>query len=191
MFGLFKKKKKTVPVTACLNVRLMPIDRGDVFEDPLDEWLQEQGLGDVDGGGCGLCETREIAFCDVEMNLKDASDEVLNQVIQKLEEMSAPKGSSLKWEGSSREFGTLEGMGIYLNGTDLPDEVYASNDVNQLIGELAKALEGKGEYFGGWDGPTETGLYCYGPSFQDMRNAVSAVLESEPLAQASRIEQIA
>lgn len=191
MFGLFKKKKKTVLVTACLNVRLMPIDRGDVFEDPLDEWLQEQGLGEVDGGGCGLSDSNEVEFCDVEMNLKDASDEVLTRVIQKLEEMGAPKGSSLKWEGSSREFGKLEGMGIYLNGTDLPDEVYASNDVNQLIEELAKALEGKGEYFGGWDGPTETGLYCYGPSFGPMKKAAGPLLESHPLCQKARIVQIA
>ena len=191
MFGLFKKKRKTTPVTATLNVRLMPIDRGDVFEDPMDEWLKEQGLGEVDGGGCALSESREIAYCDVEMNLVETTDEVLDRVVSQLETLGAPKGSALRWGSQTRAFGQNEGMAIYLNGTDLPDEVYKNHDVNNLVMKIDLAIEGKGSFFGGWDGPTETGIYCYGPSFEAMREAVSPLLDTEPLAQKSRVVQVA
>ena len=38
-------------VTAELNHRIGPIDRGDRYEDPLEKALAERGYGEVDGGG--------------------------------------------------------------------------------------------------------------------------------------------
>lgn len=193
MFGLFKKKQKqpTINVTATLNARLMPIDRGDVFEDPLDEWLREKNLGEVDGGGCGLSDSGEVEFCDVEIMLFEASEEVLDQVISKLDSLGAAKGSLLRMGESSKPFGKAEGLAIYLNGTDLPADIYANSDVNHLIEEVNKALDGIGFFAGGWDGPVETALYLYGPSYSKMQEALAELLGSYPLCQKCRIVQIA
>ena len=46
-----KKKTPTIVVTARLNAKVQPLDRGDIFEDPLDEILKERKLGEVCGGG--------------------------------------------------------------------------------------------------------------------------------------------
>jgi hypothetical protein len=49
-----------------------------------------------------------------------------------LERLGAPKGSQLVVDGGGREipFGATEGLAAYLNGTDLPDTVYRTSDVN-------------------------------------------------------------
>lgn len=41
-------------VIARLNVRAQPLDRGEVFEDPLEEILKASGAGTVTGGGTML-----------------------------------------------------------------------------------------------------------------------------------------
>jgi hypothetical protein len=86
--------------------------------------------------------------------------------------------------------GVAEGIGIYLNGTDLPDEVYQTNDVNELVAQLDAALGDAGELYSYWEGPTETALYYYGPSAARMRELIAAVVGTHPLAQQSRITQL-
>src|SRR5262245_39835212 len=113
-------------VTAQLNARLQPMDRGTVFEDPLDEILRKAGIGGIDGGGTQLAEGGEIAFCDIEIETKDLSDATLAKIVEILERLGAPKGSKLRSSDleSDLQFGRCEGLAVYLNGTDLPDEVY-------------------------------------------------------------------
>ena len=48
-------------VTAQLNARLMPMDRGVIFEDPLDQILREAGLGSTDGAAPRWGETGKSA----------------------------------------------------------------------------------------------------------------------------------
>jgi hypothetical protein len=88
-------------------------------------------------------------------------------------------------------FGVNEGIGIYLNGTDLPDEVYQASDINELVARLDASLGDAGELYSHWRGPTETALYYYGPSAARMRELVAGVLATHPLAQLSRVEQLA
>ena len=55
-------------IIAQLNARVQPIDRGDYFEDPLDEVLKSSGLGEVTGGGTQMAaEPDGIEYCDVEI----------------------------------------------------------------------------------------------------------------------------
>lgn len=193
MFGLFKKKPKrtTINVTATLNVKLMPIQRGEVFSDPMDAWLKEINLGFTEDGGCGLTLEHEIDFCDIELELYEVTPEILDKVVVKLENIGAPKGSKLRWDDQVRPFGRLEGMAVYLNGTDLPDEVYENNDANQLAQQLGMALAGKVKLGGSWNGPTETGLYLYGDSFAEMNGLIADILSSHPLCEKCRVVQIA
>ena len=88
-------------------------------------------------------------------------------------------------------FGFLEGLGLYLNGTELPDEVYASCDSNVVYDEINRLLGERGSIQGHWQGPTETALYLYGYSATEMRSLIADFLGSYPLCQKSRLVQIA
>jgi hypothetical protein len=72
-------------VIARLNVRAQPLDRGEVFEDPLDQILQAAGTGQVTGGGTMLGTDGEIEFCDLEITVPDATDATLDAIREALE----------------------------------------------------------------------------------------------------------
>ena len=82
-------------------------------------------------------------------------------------------------------------MAIYLNGTDLPDEVYQTCDVNELFEEINRLLGDRGDIQGHWQGPTETALYLYGYSAEEMKGLIANHLATYPLCQKARVEVIA
>lgn len=199
MFGnLFKKKapKGEAPsqfVVAQLNARIQPMHRGEFFEDPLNEELQRASIGEVRGGGTMQSQNGEIAFCDIEIELTESDHGAVNRIIEVLERLGAPKGSKLKIEAENREvsFGVSEGLAVYLNGTDLPDDVYQTCDSNFVYSEFDRLLEGEGRVLSYWQGPTETAFYLYGKSFAQMKAKVAEFVHSYPLCQKCRIEQVA
>jgi len=192
---LFDKKntKAFWHLTLNLNARLMPIDRGDIFEDPIDNALKKSGIGEVDGGGTLLSETGEIENCDVEICLYEKSDVNYEKLQSLLAHMGIPKGSFLICENeeTKQEIGDFEGLALYLNGTDLDSEVYESCDINFVISELVRILDGEHKYYSYWEGSKETALYFYGQSFEKMRELLSSFVEEYPLCQKCRIVQIA
>lgn len=179
-------------VIARLNARAQPLDRGDVFEDPLNEILEVAGTGQVTGAGTQLGEEGEIEFCDLEIMVPEASDAAIGAIREALERLGAPRGSKLIWnDGASElEFGAFEGLAVYLNGTDLPDEVYAQSDVNFVYDELGRLLGDEGRVVSHWDGPRETALYLYGRSADTMLSRIRPFLDSYPLCQKARIVTI-
>jgi hypothetical protein len=179
-------------VVARLNDRAQPLDRGDLYEDPLDDLLRDTGLGAATGGGTQLGENGEISYCDVEIELNDADDETLKRIALVLEKLGAPKGSKLLIEGKEDlPFGHLEGLAVYLNGTELPQKTYRDCDVNHVYEEFNRLLEDIGSVHSYWEGPTETALYLYGTSFNLMKDAITEFLNSYPLCERARVVQIA
>ena len=198
MFGLkFGARRKAVEgelVVVRLNARLQPMHRGEHFEEPLMDVLAELSLGEVTGGGTQLSgDDTGVSHCDIELRLPDAGETALAALIAALEELGAPKGSKLLVGDGAAEtpFGTHEGLALFLNGTGLPEEVYASCDVNHAIEELDRLMGEQGRFRSYWEGATDTALYCYGPSFAAMREAIEPLLASYPLCQKARVEQIA
>lgn len=201
MFGLkLGGAKKEEPqddgvfITARLNAKVQPIDRGDYYEDPLNDVLEEKGFGKVTGGGTQLTDAPcGIEFCDLEICVHEANEKTLAAIIQRLNDLGAPKGSRLIVEESGREFpfGVTEGLAVYLNGTDLADEVYRECDVNHVIDEFDRLLGGRGAFRGYWEGERKTALFCYGASFSEMKAALQPFLDAYPLCEGARIEQIA
>jgi hypothetical protein len=179
---------------AKLNARIMPLDRGERYEDPLIEVLAGNGYGEVTGGGTGQSENGEIAYCGIDINLLDVEKGV-PFICDFLAECGAPKGSALEFERNGEKmevsFGSLEGLAIYLNGTDLPDEVYQNSDVNELYDEINRLLGDRGDIHGHWQGPTETALYLYGYSADEMKHLIANTLANYPLCQRARVERIA
>jgi len=180
-------------VVAQLNARLQPMHRGEYFEDPLDIELKSAACGEVSGGGSLQSKIGEIEHCDIEIEVSGPLSIAVRVVIETLEALGAPKGSKLhlEVEGKQVQFGQAEGMAVYLNGTDLPDDVYKECDSNFVYSEFDRLLSGKGRVLSYWQGPTETAFYMYGHSFQEMRVCLTEFLASYPLCHQCRVEQIA
>ena len=85
----------------------------------------------------------------------------------------------------------MRGSAFSLDGQTLPDEVYEQGDINHVIEEMGRLMGEKGDFRGYWEGSKEVALYCYGPSFAAMRDAIAPFLNEYPLCQGARIEQIA
>lgn len=154
MFGLFNKKEKSPEVepqfiVVNLNARIQPLHRGEIYEDPLDEMLAENNFGEVSGGGTLQAQSGEIESCDIEIQVINSNEKTISSIKDILEDIGVPIGSKIIIEANDFEieFGTLEGLAIYLNGTDLDDKVYEENDSNLLYSELDRLTEGEGRVF--------------------------------------------
>jgi len=172
----------------------MPIDRGDRYEDPLDEALKKAGAGEVTGGGTMQSQSGEIDYCGIDIDVTNLEVGIL-LICKVLTQLGAPKGSKLEFEqaGERREvpFGDAVGLGIYFNGTDLPNEVYKTCDINHVYDEINRLLGDRGEIQGYWQGPNETALYLYGRSVAEMKDRIAPLMASYPLCQRARYETIA
>jgi len=179
---------------AQLNARIMPLDRGERYEDPLDEAFAKNGYGRVTGGGTMTAKGGEIEYCGIDIDLFDVPNGV-PFICDFLARCGAPRGSKLQYEVDGQKievpFGAAEGLAIYLNGTDLPDEVYKECDVNQVYQEINRRLGDRGAIQGHWQGPTETALYLYGSSADEMRSLISSYMAEYPLCQRARVVTIA
>ena len=163
-----------------------PIDRGDRYEDPLNEVLETTGIGRVTGGGSQLAENGRIEFADIEIELVDL-DAALQTAVDALERAGAPQGSEIHLDGTVlREFGATQCVAVYLDGVTLPEEVYADLDFDQLIGELDGAA-GAGSYRGHWQGPEETGLYFFGPNAEELFTRIHPALSALSVGQNARV----
>lgn len=182
-------------ITITLNDKIMPIDRGDVYEDPLDEFIQASEIGEVCGGGTMQSASGEVDFCDIEIQLySETIDETqLNQLQEKLEDLGAPKGSFIFLEKDQRKIiiGKKEGLAIYLDGVNLDNEVYENCDSNVVVDEIRKRVNDTSEIVRFWESNTETALYFYSDSFEEMKSAIRDFVETYPLCKNARIERIA
>jgi hypothetical protein len=188
------REELKVDITAQLNHLIMPLDRAERYEDPLNEALIQKRFGETDGGGTMQLQSGEIEYIDVEIILSDLTGGI-PFVVEQLEAFGAPKGSILKIHDSdpSREipFGKKEGIAVYLDGVNLPDETYATSDINVVIEELNKSLGGKGEMQSYWEGSTETALYLYGDNADEMKQLIGSFMSTYPLCKNARIVTIA
>jgi len=197
MFGRpFKTKPQQLTgqfLVARINAKLQPTHREEFFGGPLNAALKTQGRCEVSGGGTLQGVSGEIEYCDIEINAFDLDDATVNLVVSTLESLGAPKGSKLTIESTGEEiqFGRAEGMAVYLNGTDLPDETYRDCDSNHVYAEFDRLLGGDGRVLSYWQGPRETAFYMYGRSFDEMRHRLSGFIASYPLCAQCRAERVA
>lgn len=77
-----------------LNAKLRPLDRGELYEDPLQDVLDEQAPGcSVTGGGTLLTAEHEPSYCDIDLDIEGDEDEILDLVVATLEQ-ARPRGRS-------------------------------------------------------------------------------------------------
>jgi hypothetical protein len=175
-------------VVARLYEHIEPIDRGERYEDPLQAVLDETNAGRVTGGGSQLNELGAIDYADVEIELANL-DAALRIVTVALEKSGAPQGSELIHTTDGRvlrKFGTHQCLAIYLDGTSLPDEVYANLDFDAVVSEIGAAA-GPASCHGFWQGSEETGLFFFGSDADEMFARVEPVLRKLPIGQNARV----
>lgn len=189
-----KKQGSENFIVITLNDKIMPNERGEFYEDPLDDFLRAKNYGEITGGGTFQLESGEVDGCDIEIKLSSdkVDDSVLQEIISKVEELGAPKGSKLHVEKNEKtiSFGKKEGLAVYLDGVSLDKEVYEKCDVNYVIAQLKKLTADNSEFIRYWEG-NETGLFFYAESFDEMKEAVAEFIESYPLCENARVERIA
>ena len=176
-------------LTIELNAKLQPMHRVEMFEEPLENVLLQAKAGELLGGGTLQSATGEIEKCDITLCVNDDWMEKVLEYIKGIRII--PKGSKILCGAEITLIGQAEGMALYLNGTDLPDEVYQSNDINELISKLQEALGEKCFMFSWWEGRIETALYFYGASYLEMYASVRHIMENHPLCKLSHTKQIA
>lgn len=175
-------------VVARLYEHVEPIDRGERYEDPLQAVLEQASLGRVTGGGSQLNELGGIDYADVEIELANL-DEALRLVVDTLEQAGASQGAEIV-DTSNGEvlttFGHRQCLAIFLDGTSLPDEVYAELDFDAVVAELESAA-GEQSGRGFWQGAEETGLFYFGDDAEAMFARVEPVLARLPIGQNARV----
>lgn len=173
-----------------LNARFQPKHRFEL-EDALQEILQKKHIGEITGGGTAQKPDGEITYCDIEIHLTNDSEDSIKWLVNLLNRIGIPKGSVLQGPESEIQVGTLEGLAYYLNGVELPKEIYKTCDINYVIAQMEQAMAGIGSMYSYWEGSTYTALYFYGRSFLEMKKSIEPFIATYPLCQKSRIEQIA
>lgn len=190
-----KNEKNPEFIVVTLNDKIQPIDRGDYYEDPLDEYIQQNQIGEVTGGGTMQAENGEIEFVDIEIQLNEGIEpkDVASKIIEFVNNISAPKNSKLRIENTKEEilFGEKEGLAIYLDVQNLEPEVYENSDVNFVVSEVKKLIGDKTEIVRFWEFPGKTALYFYGNSFVEMNEQIKNFISEYPLCKNAEIIQIA
>lgn len=189
-------ENKEVFLIIQLNDRIQPLDRWVKYEDPIDKFLNDHNYGEVAGWGTLVHENSEIMYCNVELKIKAQylRDWVfITHLLKILQNISTPKGSKVIIESTEEviEFGTKEGIAIYLDGINLSSEVYRNCDSNFVMKELERLIHQEGDIHRYWQGPKETAFYLYGESYESMKNSLMEFINSYPLCKWARFERIA
>jgi hypothetical protein len=87
---------------------LGPMDRGEMFEDPLQDALDKNNLGEITGGGSQLADPdadkeNTIEFCGIDVDIYEPVNG-LACLRRELIRLQAPKGTLLLYELDGREW---------------------------------------------------------------------------------------
>jgi hypothetical protein len=81
---------------------VLPIERGEKYEDPLNAMLHEQHIGEVTGGGTMQRKDKTIEYVGVDIELVNL-DSALEATRAKLRGLGAPKGSVLEFKRDGKD----------------------------------------------------------------------------------------
>jgi len=182
-----KARATAAPISVSITMwePVMPIERGERYEDPLLERLEQAGLGAPgDGGGTLQGKTGEIEQIDFDVSI--TSLDAIPLIVEQLEAAGAPRGSVLRYEDTELAFGACEGIAIYLDGVGQPAEVYAKTSAQELVDQIL-AVAPTAELRGSWQGPRETALYLYATRADALWQTIEPVVRGYPLSRTARV----
>ena len=170
-----------------------PIDRGERFEDPLSAQLSAAKQGEVTGGGTQMSDEGGIAGVGIDIDVANL-DDAIALTIKTLNELGAPKGSTLTFERDGKEqkisFGRTEGIVLALDAS-LPEELWNTHaqDVLPSLEELIEQEE-LGAIFGSKAFEDRTDIYIYGNSAEKMISRISTWQAKFPLGKNSKVSKL-
>lgn len=185
------KDKYSHMVIARIWEHLEPLDRGERYEDPLEEALKKHELGTVTGGGSQLGPKGEISHADIEIMLANL-DTAVTCVKTTLENLGVPEGSELLFDKDSQKpplpIGQQQGLAIYFDGISLPASIYEACNLDDFLEKTDGLLKQcNATVHGCWGGPEETALYFYGPDADKTFSTLEPFLRKYPMCQNARI----
>jgi hypothetical protein len=180
-------------ISVRLPLKIGPMDRGEMWEDPLMARLDSDPLGEVTGGGTMMDPDGGIAYCDLEVALPDLTDKRLDELQAHLDALGAPKGTEfITDDGNSlRSFGKVSAVGIGLDGSGLPDEAYEGFDPDTFNDQILSALGDGYSYGGSHAGERYTYFYYHGADAGYIYKTLRAIAEAQPIGQGAQFDQVA
>lgn len=200
-------------VVVNLKAKLRPEDQGELEDAFLDVCEQLNLQADIVGGGSLLDDNGESFESVIEIALAECNDTIIDHIIGFFESTLAPKGSSLTIYESANSFaentaidndaepainagrkihfGHQEGLGLYLNGKDLAPKIYQKYDIRHVFDKCNSLLKGVGMVNSYWQGYSETALYMYGDSYEQMVKRIEPFVSTYPLCNKSKMVKIA
>jgi hypothetical protein len=98
---------------------IQPIERGERFEDPLQDALEAADLGEVTGGGSQLAEGGGIEYCGINVVVSDR-ERGLALIVATMRKLEAPQGTVVQESKPTRQdhpvFDTGSEQGVGPNG---------------------------------------------------------------------------
>jgi hypothetical protein len=90
--------KTPVSMPYCLLIKipepLEPVERGEKYDDPLQDLLEETGLGIVNGGGTKTDNDSHVLYCYLDIQISDL-DQGRRKIAEFLETQGAPQGTRI------------------------------------------------------------------------------------------------
>ena len=181
---------ESIFLTVKINDKCQPIDRGEMYSDPVDDALSEKGFGEVVGEGSQLDDDFKVAYCELEVELKTSLETGAKLIIETLEKAEIPKGSQIIIDGNCyKEFGATEVLAVSLDCLTLPDEVYEKNDINDSIASIEELLGEHGEMSSHKMTNEDLIIYYKGLSFSKMKDLMGEYMNTHPLFVNSKVFQ--
>lgn len=178
-----------------INEKLEAQYRIEEYEDPIDKFLKRNRLGKVIEGKTILLDNMEVNYCLVKVFIYKLTNFEGQQRTLKtlLNSLMAPKGSQIicKFNETKIDCGIQEGIGIYLDGSNLQKEIYEDNDINVLASIIIEELNINESFLRFWEKPGKTALYFYSESYDVMAEKIRILFVSYPLLTNCIIKRIA
>ena len=164
-----------------INDKCGPMARGELYREPLEDFFEENKIGEVTGGGTLLQKKGQPQYCELEISIKNLSDDILNELIKKVNSV-VPKGSVLYLEDNTEiKVGTLEGVAIKLNHSQAPEALLDEMDFQAMWDDFDKAIGEDGEAHDDHDGQDTYTLYYYGISAQKIIDNMTKELKKHKI----------
>ena len=178
--------ERGVPVTVRVWARLQDEQRAEVIDALFAALLEtvspgSRVLGSEPVVGVHREPSAVLAHLDV---LPEDAERVVAAILDL--DGGLPAGSQIEINGATAPFGRLQGLGLYLNGTQLGEDAYAHGDLQATADALAEASGDAGALWSHWMGPAETAFYFYGPDAVELRERLAVIIPDLPLLQRSR-----
>ena len=100
--GIGAAQQKETLVTVTIPESIMPVARGEKYEDPLDAALKKANVGEVTGAGSHLSAAGVVGAVNIDVRLTDLP-KGLPLLKEKLRDLGAPKGTSVEFLVGTRK----------------------------------------------------------------------------------------